>query len=145
MKRFLLASGLALAVLVAMRPVASAHKGEPFRIGITLGCVNYGFSFGYDARACGGCGGCGPCSGFAGPGACGGGCGGGGVGNLNAWYTYWPYEAHFQTPAPVGFPYWPTMSPYDADAASHAPAAPAYPGVSPVNYNGGVPAYWYGR
>src|SRR5262249_39693265 len=28
---------------------------------------------------------------------------------LGPWYTYWPYNAHFQTPAPVGgWPYWPT-------------------------------------
>src|SRR5579862_7127285 len=23
------------------------------------------------------------------------------------WYSYWPYEAHFISPAPTGYPYWP--------------------------------------
>lgn len=27
---------------------------------------------------------------------------------LGPWYQYWPYEAHFVTPAPTGFPYWPS-------------------------------------
>src|SRR5262245_39241751 len=24
------------------------------------------------------------------------------------WYLYWPLDAHFQTPAPTGYPFWPT-------------------------------------
>jgi hypothetical protein len=24
------------------------------------------------------------------------------------WYLYWPMEAHFQVPAPTGYPYWPS-------------------------------------
>ena len=29
------------------------------------------------------------------------------VGQLGPWYLYWPMEAHFQAPAPTGYPYWP--------------------------------------
>jgi hypothetical protein len=74
------------------------------------------------------------------------------------WYSYFPYDAYFQTPAPVGgWPFWPPAS---------APAVP--PGVRPDNGNGNgngndngqsmfspprgiqpaggaVPKYWYGR
>lgn len=98
-----------------------------------------------------------------------------GPGTLQAspWYNYWPYEAHFQTPAPTGYPWWPapqTPSPgFMPSAPAYAPAAPAAPvapgytppaptpvapgapqGIQPTNYYyQGIPAqapsYWYHR
>lgn len=91
------------------------------------------FSFRISVANCG----CGCC--FAGP-----------------WYTYWPYEAHFQAPPPVGgcYPYWPSataaagalpVSPAAA-APAIAPAAPApAPTTQPAAYFGPAPAYWYQR
>ena len=38
---------------------------------------------------------------FLGPNDC-------GTGQLGPWYLYYPLEAEFQTPAPTGYPYWPT-------------------------------------
>jgi len=63
-----------------------------------------------------GCGGCGPCGGC-------GGCGRGSCGPAAPWYAYWPQDAHFQTPAPTGYPYWPSpMSPMmGGHASSYAP------------------------
>lgn len=73
------------------------------------------------------------------------------------WYTYFPYNAYFQTPAPVcAWPFWPT-----GPGASVAPGG-AGPDVSrsprsfqsgyfvprdiqPVGYSGPPPSYWYGR
>jgi hypothetical protein len=80
---------------------------------------------------------------------------------LGPWYQYYPYEAHFQTPAPLGhFPNW------QAPMAT-APAGPALPGApapgqwqppaprpavqptgyfQPVGYSyPQVPSYWYER
>jgi len=92
-------------------------------------------------------------------GCCGGECWGGCSGQVpGPWYTYWPapgvpmmtspyttdawtYINHFQTPAPVGFPFWPaTASPtaFAADNGANPYAAP----VQPASY---APAYWYGR
>jgi hypothetical protein len=74
--------------------------------------------------------------------------GGGGCGcTAGPWYSYWPYEAHFQAPAPTGcFPYWPSP-----DAAAGLPAGGVVPPVAvsqpgtyqPVGYQ--APNYWYGR
>jgi hypothetical protein len=72
------------------------------------------------------------------------------------WYAYWPYEAHFQTPAPINaFPFWPATI---AGASSYAiPAAavpaPLTPPVQPIqpsgfqsaSYQFRAPSYWYGR
>ena len=87
------------------------------------GTINYCFGMKICAslRGCGNCGGCGSC----------GGCGGAN----GPWYTYWPLEAHFQTPAPTGYPYWPS------------------PLVSSLQAGGGqyqqvgfqAPSYWYGH
>jgi hypothetical protein len=44
-----------------------------------------------------------------GGGCAGGGCGGG-YSRLSPWYLYYPYEAYFQTSAPLGYPYWPMMT-----------------------------------
>lgn len=48
------------------------------------------------------------------------------------WYLYWPYNAHFMTPAPLGAPFVPPpgvggamMNPY---FPSHAPHGYGYPG-----------------
>lgn len=49
----------------------------------------------------------------------------GGQCNLGPWYSYFPYEAYFQTPAPVcGYPNWPATFP-PAQAAPAAPQTPA--------------------
>jgi hypothetical protein len=93
MKKFILAALLALP-LATLAPQPA--KADGFRLHI--GCWTFGFG-------CGGCGGCGGC--------CGGGtdfgigcngCIGGGTFQLAPWYLYWPMGAHFQMPAPTGFP-----------------------------------------
>ena len=72
------------------------------------------------------------------------------------WYTYYPYQAHFQTPAPTGYPYWPgpqTSGPSPMfggnyyqnpnmnmnQGFSNYPVAP----VQPCSYQ--APSYWYGH
>jgi hypothetical protein len=92
--------------------------------------------------------------GSCGPGGCGGGgCGGGGC--VGPWYTYWPYDNHFITPAHPEFPYWPqAMGPVipggNLNAPPHLPNTsyhnPGFGGYgtgvyTPVSY----PSYWYGR
>jgi hypothetical protein len=51
-------------------------------------------------------------------------------GVLGPWYLYWPYEAHFVTPAHPQFPYWPSnqVLPGGAPVAVQpsANAAPSY-------------------
>jgi len=86
-----------------------------------------------------------------------GGCGGCGCALALPWYTYWPYEAHFQTPAPyAAYPYWPpaavTGEGYEVPATP-APAQLPPPqagdisatGYQPAGYSGQAPSYWYGR
>ena len=53
------------------------------------------------------------------------------------WYLYWPYDAHFQLPAPIGAPYYPPQNlntpwnPYFAHPAlGLAGGPPPYPGFS---------------
>jgi len=67
-----------------------------------------------------------------------GGASGGGLQQLGPWYLYWPLEAHFQTPAPTGYPYWPS-------AMSLPPGSPGGPppGLQPVGYQQQGPYYWY--
>jgi hypothetical protein len=70
------------------------------------------------------------------------GCGGG---TLAPWYTYWPYAAHFQTPALPCFPYWPSPM---ATTLSQPPMPPAvHPAAyySPVGSYAQWPSYWYGH
>src|SRR5262245_42475622 len=46
---------------------------------------------------------------------------------LGPWYLYWPYEAHFQTPALPQYPYWPapqTLPPGQPLPGAPAPAHP---------------------
>src|SRR5262249_27787555 len=130
----------ALLVTLAL-PAAACHAQCPGCGPCALsfgrsGCIKYCFGFKLCAslRSCapggggggGGCGSCGGCGGY-----------GGDCGFANApWYTYWPLEAQFQTPAPTGFPYWPS------------------PMVSSMAMQGGpfqqvgyfqAPNYWYGH
>jgi hypothetical protein len=51
---------------------------------------------------------------------------------LGPWYQYWPYAAHFQTPAPTGYGYWP--SPMSAGAAGDFSSG-----------GGHYPHYWTGH
>ena len=69
------------------------------------------------------------------------------------WYLYWPMNAHFQMPAPTGYPYWPapqTIQPGFNPGAYHGYNMPVDANaVQPVGYQPGyypqAPAYWYGR
>lgn len=67
---------------------------------------------------------------------------------LAPWYTYFPYEAHFQTPAPMGYyPQWPNAPAagmYQPPQPQFAPHAPSP--VRPASYYySPAPSYWYGR
>jgi hypothetical protein len=76
---------------------------------------------------------------------------------LGPWYQYWPLRAHFQTPAPVAYPYWPTRQtlpggqaayPFQVSPPTHPKAQapkPRSPNVKPISYQPSVPDYWYGR
>jgi hypothetical protein len=74
---------------------------------------------------------------------------------LGPWYLYWPYNAHFQTPAPVGgWPYWPAAV-AAVPAGQGAPPSGQMPkveptffpsgGFQPTGYSVQAPSYWYGR
>lgn len=77
---------------------------------------------------------------------------------LGPWYLYYPYEAHFQLPAPVGpFPNWQTGVEVPVGAAGFAapvgmPGQPPVPQpmmqqsgfVQPAGYQQ-PPSYWYGN
>ena len=85
----------------------------------------------------------------------------GGVGGcqLGPWYNYWPLEAHFVTPAPTGYPYWPAPQlPVAPNPMLPPPQPKAGPDVKPVGYSyypyqtyqpsiqyGPAPSYWYSR
>jgi hypothetical protein len=64
------------------------------------------------------------------------------------WYCYFPYQAHFQTPAPMGgWPYWPAAAtppvmrpPAPSTSLYYSPRS-----IQPAAYTGQVPSYWYGR
>jgi hypothetical protein len=79
---------------------------------------------------------------------------------LGPWYLYYPYEAHFQTSAPLGpYPNWqPGMAVAPAPAAYsppvQAPWTPPAPQplvqpssyIQPAGFNySQPPSYWYGR
>jgi len=68
------------------------------------------------------------------------------VPRLAPWYCYFPYEAHFQAPAPVGpFPNWQPGAMVPAGGASYAPPVHQPAGyVQPVGYSS-PPSYWYGN
>ena len=76
------------------------------------------------------------------------------------WYSYFPYEAHFQTPAPYGYPFWPTSVPtmaYPGTGAAYPNQVPAMQpetvqptsyqpvGYQATGYPSAVPAYWYAK
>src|SRR5205085_2639526 len=66
------------------------------------------------------------------------------------WYSYFPYDAYFQTPAPLGCgqAYWPRMQSFMAPPGGGAPPpGPAGPGMpyAPVSYAPSGPGYWYAR
>ena len=139
----------ALLVLPAVAGTASADCGN------CGGCCNFGFGlpavqFNMAARFRLGC-----CPPGSGP--------GGGV-QLGPWYNYWPLEAHFITPAPTGYPYWPqpqalppnpvlpppqpNPKPGAAPDVKPASYSPYYPPVyygQPGIYYGPAPSYWYSR
>jgi hypothetical protein len=82
---------------------------------------------------------------------------------LGPWYNYFPYEAHFQSAAPIGYPYWPAQQtlppamagmqaypqqyqpvpPSGAQVQAPAYQAPVYQQVG--YYYQSAPSYWYGR
>jgi hypothetical protein len=61
------------------------------------------------------------------------------------WYSYYPYNAYFQTPAPVGgWPYWPASA--APPALPELPSMPSVPeSARPAGYAAPAPSYWYGR
>jgi hypothetical protein len=73
------------------------------------------------------------------------------------WYLYWPLEAHFNLPAPTGYPFWPNPMalPGMAPGGPAAPppvmppvptAEPLKPAIHPVGYyDYQPPSYWYPR
>jgi hypothetical protein len=74
------------------------------------------------------------------------------------WYTYFPYNAYFQSPAPVyGWPYFPSAAAVPAPPPQTGPRMPQTPqqnnqsmyyqsrDIQPVNYQAPAPSYWYGR
>jgi hypothetical protein len=123
MRRFVLAGLLALPLLAFVQQTVQAS-------GCCCSCCNFGTNITIQKWFRPGCG-CGPCdcNCCGGGNGCGSPCGGCGTCNCGPWYLYWPMEAHFQAPAPTGYPYWPGPM-----AASGLPgyggfaAAPAYPG-----------------
>jgi hypothetical protein len=110
--------GLTVLGLVLLGSAARANglglNGGQFsaNAGVNTG-LNFGYGFGH--------------SGY-------GGGGGGGVQpyQLGPWYQYWPYEAHFQTPAMPMYPYWGAMTLPNGSPVIN----PGYPG------HGAVPNYW---
>lgn len=113
---------LLAAPLLALPAEVNASGGNGFQI-----CLGVGWNRWNPCAGSGG--GCGPAQ--AGP-----------------WYTYWPYEAHFQTPAMPQFPYWP--GPMTSPIAGGHGCAPmiAPPTPSPiqgVGYYSQWPSYWYGH
>lgn len=136
MKKFTLAALLALPLMAAAHSQASASGG-------CCNCINFGTDITIKKWCNPGCG-CGPCGDNCG---C---CNGGGCGPFcGPWYQYFPYESHFQTPAPTGYPFWPGPMGQFAypnmgrPAPAAAPVAPA--SYQPVGYYPQYPNYWYGR
>jgi hypothetical protein len=81
---------------------------------------------------------------------------------LGPWYQYFPYEAHFQSAAPIGFPYWPSPQtlpppppaaypnqhnpqPAPPQANPVQPSSYQSPFFQPVGYYPKAPSYWYER
>jgi hypothetical protein len=96
---------------------------------------------------------------------------GGARASLGPWYAYFPYDAHFQVPAPMGlYSSWPPVFPppgavpvpvpFPPPPTPLTPVPPAAPRAAPANqtsiqpvgyypyrygYGYQVPSYWYGR
>jgi hypothetical protein len=68
---------------------------------------------------------------------------------LGPWFSYFPYDAYFQMPAPIlAYPNWPSPFPPPPPVmpppnSYRAPMA-APPPVQPVGYGYPMPPYWYG-
>src|SRR4051812_43602810 len=111
MKRVFWTSLLALPLLAA--PAQANGFGFKFNLGGSL--------YGNLTPLCGGCpGGGGPCGGV-----------GGGGGQLGPWYSYWPLDAHFQTPALPQYPYWPSPQDLYQGPSGGPPAAYGVPYGTP--------------
>ena len=131
----------ALIVTVAF-PAAACHANDHGLSFGTSGTICYGFRINISGHLrWNPCGSCAPS------------CYGNGAGfGAAPWYSYWPVEAHFQVPAPTGYPYWPSPM-GTAAGAQQFPAygfgpsqAPATPGVhQQIGYYGPAPSYWYGN
>jgi hypothetical protein len=116
---------IAFVVLACAVPARALAHGDCGGIGFGFRvCANLGLSIAPCAPPC--CAPCGPCGGACGPGA--------GPGAA-PWYSYWPYDAYFQTPAPMTYPFWP---------GPQVPAQPPAP-VQQTGYHPPGPSYWYGR
>jgi hypothetical protein len=70
---------------------------------------------------------------------------------LGPWYSYWPMEAHFQTPALPNYPYWPapqaifpggSATSIPAPLPPHAVPTAAPAATAPVPANGALPVYF---
>ena len=61
---------------------------------------------------------------------------GGGMTQLGPWYQYWPYQAHFQSPPPLGA----NMPPMSYQTLPPGFGQPGWGG-----YPQGIPTYWYGH
>jgi hypothetical protein len=118
MRKYILAAVLALPLTALGQQQAWAGGGGDcctplYRVGISIGLVFRGWC-GCDYSCCKQKVGCGHCG-------SGGGGGGGGCCTFPGgapWYGYWPYPAHFQTPAPTGYPYWPAPMTYSGYGAA---------------------------
>ncbi len=139
MKNFILAALLALPLSILAPQRASADGGcgaccfSTPPVGLTFG-FRFQLKGGLMLKGpppcgscCGGC--CSPCGGCG----CGGGCAG-------PWYTYWPTDSHFQTPAPTGYPYWPSGQ---SAMMQHCNAGYGAPAMA-YGYNYGAPPMAYG-
>jgi hypothetical protein len=65
-------------------------------------------------------------------------------GQLGPWYLYWPMEAHFQTPAPTGYPFWPAPMTLPPNAGMGGPAPANFMPASfqAPGYGASPPSYW---
>lgn len=155
MRKYLLAAAVALPLALMVAPKAFAGSCCPpppvYKVGISIGLCFRSWC----GNDCGGKPACGPSykGGCCGSGPMG--CGYGPVA-LPPWYTYYPYGAHFQSPAPTGYPMWPApqasgptpmfggnyQMPYQQQQQMTPFSYPAAQ-VQPVGYQ--VPSYWYGR
>ncbi|HMF16616.1 MAG TPA: hypothetical protein VKE98_05380, partial [Gemmataceae bacterium] len=74
--------------------------------------------------------------------------------SLGPWFSYFPYDAYFQMPAPIlAYPNWPSPFPPPPPVMPPAngfqppppmPASTVAPPVQRVGYGYPTPAYWYG-